>query len=140
MRKIIFVFLFSFNTICSNAYSHTGEQWLEICNTKDINPNFPIMRHTCMSYLKGIIDMEKFQAKRINEIIEIIGSSPASMFAPAVDSIVETHKTCLPKNVTYSQIQKIMHKSLNEHPERLHFGLSRLFVKIMKETFPCKTQ
>ena len=45
---------------------------------------------------------------------------------------------CTPLDVTNGQLQLVVKKWLQEHPEKLHYTASGLVVEAFKEAFPCK--
>lgn len=42
-----------------------------------------------------------------------------------------------PEGVTIGQLEKVVAKWLNNHPEKLHFGASGLVADALKTAFPC---
>ena len=45
---------------------------------------------------------------------------------------------CPPEGVTSGQLQKVVVKHLNEHPEKLHFAADSLVLNVLTEAFPCE--
>ena len=45
---------------------------------------------------------------------------------------------CTPKGLTANQLQKIVSKYLNDHPEELHYTADVLVGKALLKAFPCK--
>ena len=45
---------------------------------------------------------------------------------------------CTPQGVTSGQLQKVVVKHLNEHPEKLHLRASSLVLNVLTEAFPCE--
>ena len=121
MRTIIFIFLFSFLTI-TPAHALKGKEWLSQC--KGITN---IQRSSCFSYIRGLDDMNSL----FNQL---------EIYSKQEDNYYSFPKICYPKGVTFGQLKKILIKWLNESPEKLHEELNFLYIMMMRETFPCKTQ
>ena len=51
-----------------------------------------------------------------------------------------SEKSCFPESVTTSQLQKILTKWFDEHPENLHEPVSWAYTKSMPKTFPCSIE
>ena len=63
-------------------------------------------------------------------------------FAIAVAGIVDNYpvagyRTCIPSGVLAGQLNNIMVKFLDDHPERLHYAATSLAVEAFVEAFPC---
>ena len=122
MRKIIFVFLFSFLSITPvHADSMTGQQWLNHCDSP-----LPIDNLNCTFYLQGIRDMFRFW----NNDKMTIYRNMDGRESPVVE-------TCIPKGVNLGQEIKIIKKYLHNNPESLHSSLSGIYSYKMAATFPC---
>ena len=119
--KFIFVFIFSLLTI-TPVHALKGQEWLSQC--KGITN---IQRSSCLSYIRGLDDMNSLfnQLKIYSKKEKIYYSFP---------------KICYPKGVTFGRLKKILIKWLKRHPEKLNEELSFLYIIMMRETFPCKTQ
>ena len=52
--------------------------------------------------------------------------------------LFKLNTTCIPEAVTLAQSIRVVHKYLNEHPERLHEHKIILTLDALKEAFPCK--
>jgi hypothetical protein len=127
MKTIIFVFLFSLLSITS-AHSLTGNKWLSQCETKSENvANWSFEYGICVGYLDAL--------RTVNTVINNTG-----IYFKKDDYYYPYDKFCLPNKVELRQLIKIVTKWLNEHPEKLHKALDELYVDVMRETFPCKTQ
>ena len=121
MRTIMFSLVFLILTV-TPAHSLTGEEWLSQC--KGITN---IQRASCLSYIRGLDDMNSL----FNQL---------QIYSKQGDNYNSFSKICYPKGVTFGQLKKILTKWLKEHPEKLYEELSFLYIMMMRETFPCKTQ
>jgi hypothetical protein len=118
MRIIIFVFLFLLLTI-TTVHALTGQESISQCDsTYD-----EISESGFISCLDGLGDMLSIIHKRY---------------------YMEEHgryrllpKLCFPPRMTLGQVQKIMVKYLNEHPEKLHSEFADLYLVQMSITFNC---
>jgi hypothetical protein len=99
-----------------------GQEWISQCDsTYD-----EISESGCISYLDGVGDMLSIIHKRY---------------------YMEEHgryrllpKLCFPPRMTLGQVQKIMVKYLNEHPEKLHSEFADLYLVQMSITFNCSVE
>ena len=121
MRTIIFALLISILTV-TPAHSLTGREWLSQC--KGITN---IQRASCIAYIRGLDDMNSL----FNQL---------QIYSKQDDNYNYFPKICYPKGVTFGQLKKILTKWLNENPGKLHEELNFLYIMMMRETFPCKTQ
>jgi hypothetical protein len=100
----------------------TGQEWISQCDS-----NYDeISESGCISYLDGLGDMLSIIHKRY---------------------YMEEHgkyrllpKLCFPPQMTLGQVQKIMVKYLNEHPEKLHSEFADLYLVQMSITFNCSEE
>ena len=51
--------------------------------------------------------------------------------------VPNSHLFCPPSRVTYGQVQEIVIKYLNDHPEQLHLFAADLTIKALRKEFPC---
>jgi hypothetical protein len=72
----------------------------------------PVMEFVCIGYVTAVFDTSKGKTW-------------------------EGYRYCTPPNVTPGQLQKIVIKHLNEHPEKLHKSASSLVQEALFEAFPC---
>ena len=121
MRKIIFIFLLLLATI-TPVHALKGEEWLSQC--KGITN---IQRANCIAYIRGLDDMNSL----FNQL---------EIYSKQEDNYYSYPKICYPKGLTFGQLKKILINWLNEKPEKLHEELNFLYIMMMRETFPCKTQ
>ena len=113
MNKLILSILICFILfILTKAYSvMTGNDWMTLYNTGDELSPSPMMGGF---YFIGLIDMYYETTRHYKKTI------------------------CFPERGGSSrQIKSIMVKWLNNNPEYLHKPMSVLFIKTMKESFPC---
>jgi hypothetical protein len=123
MKIITFAILFSVLMVVP-SYALTGNELLKLCRDKGqyIDP-YGIGR--CDGLLQGIRNMNDLT----NAMIEFHSKNKIPM-----------RKTCLPKEVTLGQLNKIVKKWFNEHPENLHKDFALQYLTIIRETFPCENQ
>jgi hypothetical protein len=127
MRTIIFVFLFSLLSI-TPAHAMTGNEWLLKCGTKSESvANWSFEYGVCIGYLNGISETNN-------------ALNHTEMYLKIDDGYYSYYKFCKPNGVELGQLEKIVTKWLNEHPEKLHKQLSELYVVMMRKIFPCKSQ
>ena len=151
MNKILLYIIVCFVlTIPTNVYSFTGEQWIKLCGNKNINKSkdSTVTKMVCMSYIRGLRDMEVNLRSSITAVLETVEEQ---LFSGTKGKLRETkseyfenlkkvRKNCAPRQSSNEQLMKIMIKSINENPDKLHFPMSMLYVDVMLETFPCNTQ
>ncbi len=127
MRTIIFVFLFSLLSI-TPVNAMTGNEWLLKCGKKSESvSNWSFEYGVCIGYLNGIRDMNTV----LNE---------HEMYFKEDGGYYPYYNFCEPNGVELGQLEKILTKWLNEHPEKLHKQLRELYVVMMRKMFPCESQ
>ena len=150
MNKILLSIIVCFVlTTPTNVYSFTGEQWIKLCGNKNINKSKDsiVTNMVCMSYIRGLREME---VNLRSSIIALLGAveeqklfdikdSMREMKSKFFENLKNVRKNCVPPQSSNEQLMKIMIKSINENPDKLHFPMSMLYVDIMLETFPCNT-
>jgi len=47
---------------------------------------------------------------------------------------------CVPDDVTYTQMERVVFKYLNDHPNQLHLWESLLVTQALVQAFPCPTK
>jgi hypothetical protein len=72
----------------------------------------------CWGYIAGVVD--EYQA------------------VAATGSLRKPQVFCLPPNVDLEQLEKVVKKSLEDNPARLHMEAGILIVIALGEAFPCK--
>jgi hypothetical protein len=128
---IFFTFLFSFSTI-SPVHAMSGQEWLSRCEhafTKGEDQDIvgAVQAGSCTGFIQGVRDY--------SELIETL-----NLYTETGGEYYPFPKVCRPKEVTLGQEIKITQKWLNEHPEELHNRFDFLYIILMRETFPCKSQ
>jgi hypothetical protein len=88
----------------------SGNYWHEVCSS-------PIgtREMECLTYLQG------FDAAHD---VAIMGGGATPLY-------------CQPKGVTLGQMQKVVIRYLDQHPDQLHFAFAFLVVRALRESFPC---
>ena len=89
----------------------TGNTLLAKCKSED-SYNFGF----CLGYIEGVNDAH-------DALAEGMGVSPVCW---------------LPENVTAGQLEKVVIKHLEAHPEDLHLGASGLVLSALYKAFPCE--
>ena len=72
----------------------------------------------CWGYIAGIVD--EYQGIALSDLLK------------------EPPSFCLPAKVSMEKLEKVVKKSLDDNPARLHMPASLLVVKAMSEAFPCQ--
>ena len=83
---------------------------------KSCNSEITDIENGCKLYVAGVIDSYTFLADVKN--LE--------------------NRICIPDEVTVGQLQSIVKKYLNEHPDDLHYAASYTVLVAIRESFPCK--
>ena len=122
MRTIIFAILFSVLTVSSvRAETYTGNDWLTDCEKGNNSTGL------CLG---KIVDWNMFY-EQVKDCGKNCGLEKMD------DNYNSFMKTCMPQGVTHLQVERILIKWLNHHPEQLHEFMYRLYGTILLETFPC---
>jgi hypothetical protein len=61
-------------------------------------------------------------------------------YITGVSDVFKDTSICYPKGVTAGQIESIVIKYLNEHPDRLHYSADSLVLDALGKAFPCKVK
>jgi hypothetical protein len=78
----------------------------------------------CWGYIAGVVD--EYEGNRLS------GLSKKPQVIPA------TANFCLPTGVDLEQLERVVKKSLDDNPARLHMPASLLILSALAEAFPCK--
>ena len=57
-----------------------------------------------------------------------------------VEAKLVNSSICLPVGATNEQLERVLLKFLNDHPERLHKDASKLTITAFRQAFPCRTK
>ena len=83
---------------------------------KDCDSEITDIENGCMLYVAGVID--------------------SYTFLKDVENL--ENRICIPDEVTVRQLQYIVKKYLNEHPEDLHYAASYIVLIAIRNSFPCE--
>jgi hypothetical protein len=78
----------------------------------------------CWGYIAGVVD--EFEYNMLSGLLKKPQVNPA------------TPNFCLPPAVDLEQLEKMVKKSLDDNPARLHMPASLLILDALAEAFPCK--
>jgi Rap1a immunity proteins len=81
--------------------------------------------YLCGGYIQGVVDT--IEDWRILDEKHQKDKTPDDVLHP-----------CIPESVSESQIQKVVEKYLEDHPEKLHFRASVLVLVALQKAFPCR--
>ena len=129
--KVLSVFLFLFHAV--TALGIDGNDWVEAEGTNSY------MDHYLDGYLRGYFDGKqkmvgyvKFQLE-IKEYIKLVKNSETG-YGFLLWSLDNDALNCMKNGVSYGQIQKIVDKYINNHPEKLHKRLDEIVDAAIKES------
>jgi len=119
MKSIVLFLIFSLLASPALADSKNGRKLLNECSyviTTVINTSEKLfMYDKCLTYIQGVNDAH-------NTFVNYKELGPSY---------------CLPYDVNYGQLGKIIFTYLNEHPENINQAASTLVLEALKESFPC---
>jgi hypothetical protein len=78
----------------------------------------------CWGYIAGVVD--EYEANRLSGLLKTPKVIPA------------TANFCLPSGVGLEQLEKVVKKSLDDNPARLHLPAFLVILDAFGEAFPCK--
>jgi Rap1a immunity proteins len=78
----------------------------------------------CWGYIAGVVD--EYESNMLSGLLRKPQVIPA------------TTNFCLPPGVDLEQLEKVVKKSLDDSPARLHMPASLLILSALAEAFPCK--
>lgn len=78
----------------------------------------------CWGYIAGVVD--EYESNMLSGLLKKPQVIPA------------TASFCLPPGVDLEQLEKVVKKSLDDNPARLHMPASLLILSALAEAFPCK--
>jgi Rap1a immunity proteins len=109
--------------VSSNALSLSGNDLQTYCNAGN---------SLCFGYITGVNETLLYwqgNYRRSQSEAGPLNSKQIFWLSPNV--------YCTPKTVTNGQIQQVVTKYLNEHPEDLHIDASLLIGKALTAAYPC---
>jgi hypothetical protein len=126
MKKLILVLLpLAFMLLVTPAWAgypaDSGNNLLEKCQNYDSNWN-SYDGGFCMGFLFGAVNQAQ------------------SRFNPAEGRKMGPPLICMPSEVSFEQMRRIVVRWLNEHPEALHKSGTYLVIDALQETYPCKAR
>ena len=111
--SLAFIFLLARSASAQSPYfgeglGDTGNILVEDCKAPD-------RASMCLEYVVGVLDG----------------------WTLALDTSHRTNKICVPENATAGQLQKVVIKYGDNHPEELHFKASEFVLVALGSAFPC---
>ncbi len=120
MKNIKFLFIVAIVFLnCTSSNAMNGNLMSEMCFGNEIS------QLNCDYYIDGLFD----QDQNYRQLLTLDNSL-------WYDKVRDNH--CIPLDVSYNQIEKVIRNYLLYNPENLHLDMSVIYFKAMKNSFPCK--
>ncbi len=129
------IVFFSFADLGESGNGFSGNTLQNICTDTREPIKFQNSAY-CTGYIFGITSSIKFMADFKGNLTH---THEFSSFNPGKQSKEGFKNICidLPLGYTAGQMEKIVKKWLNDHPEKLHLDAAALVIKAISEAFPC---
>lgn len=138
LKYAIFVIILA----SSSARALTGNDWKAWCDTGE-------SRALCETYVVGYLDsyfnlwpqgamgaaMYTYKREHPQATYAEMSKVGGNMY----DEIADRHwgPFCLPRGATRQQLQDVIYKYVNDHPESRHKDVADLFQNALHDAFPC---
>jgi hypothetical protein len=84
----------------------------------------------CFGYIRGTIESAEYARTLRYETIAPESDAASAISAPPA--------LCIPADVTLGQLQKVIAKYMDNHPDELHRSASVLTIEAVSKAFPCQ--